>query len=62
MLHAQATQSSRTIMSLQTVLAGMFPPENTPLEWNMLLNWQPIPIYIEPDSTDTVRISKQSVS
>ncbi|KAL7734386.1 hypothetical protein ACLKA6_010719 [Drosophila palustris] len=53
MLHAQATQSSRTIMSLQMVLAGMFPPENTPLEWNMMLNWQPIPIFTEPEATDT---------
>ncbi|KAH8369755.1 hypothetical protein KR093_000862 [Drosophila rubida] len=51
-LHAQATQSTRTIMSLQTVLAGMFPPENTPMEWNKKLNWQPIPILTEPEATD----------
>ncbi|EDV97978.1 lysosomal acid phosphatase [Drosophila grimshawi] len=52
MIHAEATQSSRSIMSLQLVLAGLFPPENTPMEWSMLLNWQPIPIYTEPEATD----------
>lgn len=41
-------------MSLQMVLAGLFPPENTPMEWNMMMNWQPIPIYTEPEETDTV--------
>ncbi|XP_064546052.1 lysosomal acid phosphatase [Drosophila montana] len=53
MLHAEATESSRTLMSLQMVLAGLFPPENTPMEWDMMLNWQPIPIYTEPEDTDT---------
>lgn len=32
----------------------MFPPENTPMEWNMMLNWQPIPIYTVPEASDKV--------
>ncbi|XP_060658852.1 lysosomal acid phosphatase [Drosophila nasuta] len=51
-VHAQSTESSRTMASLQMVLAGMFPPENTPMEWNKKLNWQPIPIVTEPEKTD----------
>ncbi|KAH8332196.1 hypothetical protein KR074_005531 [Drosophila pseudoananassae] len=55
MIRAQSSESPRTMMSLQMVLAGLFPPENTPLEWNLMLNWQPIPIFMEPEETD-VRI------
>jgi len=40
------------------VLAGLFPPENTPMEWNLMLNWQPIPIMMEPEETDVVSIIK----
>lgn len=58
MLHAQATESSRTLMSMQMVLAGLFPPENTPMEWDAMLNWQPIPIYTEPEATDTVKLQQ----
>ncbi|XP_017072357.1 venom acid phosphatase Acph-1 [Drosophila eugracilis] len=54
-IRAQSSESPRTLMSLQMVLAGLFPPENTPMEWNMMLNWQPIPIVMEPEETD-VRI------
>jgi len=46
------------MMSLQMVLAGLFPPENTPMEWNLMLNWQPIPIMMEPEETDVVSIIK----
>lgn len=55
MIRAQSSESPRTMMSLQMVLAGLFPPENTPLEWNLMLNWQPIPIFMEPEETDLVR-------
>ncbi|XP_043649078.1 venom acid phosphatase Acph-1 [Drosophila teissieri] len=54
-IRAQSSESPRTLMSMQMVLAGLFPPENTPMEWNQLLNWQPIPIVMEPEATD-VRI------
>ncbi|XP_017135084.1 venom acid phosphatase Acph-1 [Drosophila miranda] len=52
MIRAQSSASPRTMMSLQMVLAGLFPPENTPMEWNLMLNWQPIPILAEPEETD----------
>ncbi|XP_017042311.1 venom acid phosphatase Acph-1 [Drosophila ficusphila] len=52
MIRAQSSESPRTLMSMQMVLAGLFPPENTPMEWNLMLNWQPIPIVMEPEATD----------
>ncbi|KAF3423609.1 hypothetical protein E2986_12476 [Frieseomelitta varia] len=33
----------RTKMSLQLVLAGLYPPNDTVERWNQNLNWQPIP-------------------
>lgn len=41
-------------MSMQVVLAGLFPPRGTAMEWNRRLNWQPIPIFSEPLDEDTV--------
>lgn len=41
-------------MSMQVVLAGLFPPRGTAMEWNRRLNWQPIPIFSEPLEEDTV--------
>lgn len=43
-------------MSMQVVLAGLFPPRGTAMEWNRRLNWQPIPIFSEPLDEDTVSI------
>lgn len=42
---------------MATVLAGLFPPKGTALEWNTRLNWQPIPIFSEPLDEDTVNIT-----
>lgn len=42
-------------MSMQVVLAGLFPPRGTAMEWNRRLNWQPIPIFSETLDDDTVR-------
>lgn len=52
--HAQATGVTRTKMSLQLALAGLFPPKNTPMEWNKKLNWQPVPYDSEPLDKDTL--------
>ncbi|XP_065360926.1 venom acid phosphatase Acph-1-like isoform X2 [Calliphora vicina] len=54
MVHAQATGVTRTHMSLQTVLASMFPPKNTAMEWNSKYNWQPIPVFSQPLNEDTL--------
>lgn len=42
-LDAVSTELNRTKMSLELVLAGLFPPKGTLLEWEKELNWQPIP-------------------
>lgn len=41
-------------MSLQLLLAGLFPPQGTPLEWNKNLNWLPIPYNYEELDQDTL--------
>jgi len=51
---AQTTGVTRTKMSMQLVLAGLYPPRNTPLEWNRRLNWQPIPVFSEPLEEDSL--------
>ncbi|XP_075160925.1 prostatic acid phosphatase [Haematobia irritans] len=53
-VHAQATASPRAMMTLATVLASMFPPNHTPMEWNSAFNWQPIPIFSEPLDQDSL--------
>jgi len=39
---ARSSDFDRTKMSLQLVLAALFPPKGIQ-QWNRLLNWQPIP-------------------
>jgi hypothetical protein len=41
-------------MSLQLVLAGLYPPSRTSLEWNKDLNWQPIPFSYEDLDKDSL--------
>lgn len=47
-------------MSLEVVLAGLFPPKNTAMEWNPRLNWQPVPIESEPLDQDTLLLVRTS--
>lgn len=47
-------------MSMQVVLAGLFPPRGTAMEWNRRLNWQPIPVFSEPLDEDTVSFNMKS--
>lgn len=42
----------RTKMSLQLVLASLFPPINVQQRWNPALNWQPIPTTYVPRVDD----------
>lgn len=60
LVHAQATGVPRTQMSLAVVLASLWPPKNTPNEWNKNLNWQPIPISSEPLDKDTLLLVRTS--
>ena len=50
-IHARSSDTSRTKMSLQLVLAGLYPPppEQT---WNSDLAWMPIPTYYLPADLD----------
>lgn len=41
----------RTINSASLVLAGLFPPQKHQV-WNQELLWQPIPVYVIPQSED----------
>lgn len=53
-IFAQSTGVSRTQMSIELVLASLYPPVETVQEWNKDLNWQPIPFFSEPLDQDTV--------
>ncbi|XP_017494266.1 PREDICTED: venom acid phosphatase Acph-1-like, partial [Rhagoletis zephyria] len=59
-VYAQATGVARTHMTLQTVLASFFPPNDTPLEWNPKFNWQPVPIFSQPLNEDTLLLVRTS--
>lgn len=59
-VHAQSTGSTRTKMSLQLVMAGLFPPKFTPLEWNHKLNWQPYDINYQSLDEDSLLLVRQS--
>lgn len=54
MCYAQSTGVTRTKMSLELVMAGLWRPKNTPNEWNKNLNWQPIDINYENLDDDTL--------
>lgn len=59
-VYAQSTGVTRTKMSLQLVLAGLFPPAGTPLEWNKNLNWLPIPYNYEELDKDSLLLVRTS--
>lgn len=59
-VHAQSTGSTRTKMSLQLVMAGLFPPKYTPLEWNHKLNWQPYDINYQSLDEDSLLLVRES--
>ncbi|XP_058461270.1 venom acid phosphatase Acph-1 [Malaya genurostris] len=59
-IHAQSTGVSRTQMSIELVLASLYPPQGTAQEWNHDLNWQPIPFTSEPLDQDTLLLVRTS--
>lgn len=54
-LYAQTTDVMRTKMSLELVLAGLFPP--TRPKWLAKMKWQPIPYINLPLKSDPVSFS-----
>lgn len=59
-VHSQSTGVTRTRMSLLLVLAGLFKPKGSAMEWNKRFNWQPIPIESEPLDQDTLLLVRTS--
>ncbi|XP_012060520.1 PREDICTED: venom acid phosphatase Acph-1-like [Atta cephalotes] len=55
---ARSSDFERTKMSLQLVLASLFPPRNLQ-RWSPLLNWQPIPILYTPRIDDNIILSDE---
>ncbi|XP_029165964.1 uncharacterized protein LOC114936816 [Nylanderia fulva] len=55
---AHSSDTERTKMSLQLVLAGLFPPADTQ-RWKADLNWQPIPITYVPRVVDNFFLSNE---
>lgn len=47
------TDIDRTLMSAETVMAGLFPPQGDAI-WNDELLWQPIPIYTTPKELEQI--------
>lgn len=54
--HAVSTDTDRTKISLQLVLAGLFPPSESQA-WNPELPWIPIPIHHVPQPIDILMLS-----
>ncbi|KAJ8664795.1 hypothetical protein QAD02_006457 [Eretmocerus hayati] len=50
---ARSTDYERTKMSLQLVLASLYPPQKEQI-WNPQLNWQPIPTVYVPRNQDSL--------
>lgn len=50
-VYGYSTNYDRTKMSLQLVLAGVFPPSEK-TSWNNDLHWLPIPTHYDPVPTD----------
>nr|AVZ66237.1 venom acid phosphatase [Sclerodermus guani] len=57
-LIARSTDYDRTKMSLQLVLAGLYPPQGD-LIWNKNLLWQPIPTHYLPSYADVLMIPEE---
>ncbi|KAK5649216.1 hypothetical protein RI129_000245 [Pyrocoelia pectoralis] len=56
LISALTTPTVRSQMTLALVLAGLFPPKGTALEWNKDLNWQPV-VYKELSPNDKLLLS-----
>ncbi|KAL0113394.1 hypothetical protein PUN28_012513 [Cardiocondyla obscurior] len=58
LIEARSSDFERTKMSLQLVLASMFPPKSVQ-RWNSILNWQPIPTSYTPRIDDNIILADE---
>lgn len=61
-VRAEASDVDRTIMTAQSILAGLFPPNrcDPESEWsNIIENWQPIPVHSIDNTIDNVSTNLQ---
>ena len=49
----RSTDLDRTLMSAETLLAGLYPPEGT-LVWHPNITWQHVPVHTVPTKYDVV--------
>ncbi|XP_072749915.1 venom acid phosphatase Acph-1-like [Anoplolepis gracilipes] len=54
-IYAHSSPIVRTKMTLQLVLAALYPPANIQI-WNPLLSWQPMDFFFEPSYQDNIMI------
>ena len=57
-VYVRSTDSDRTLMTVESILAGLYPPEGFQI-WHSNIPWQPIPVHTVPADLDNVRITKQ---
>lgn len=58
LVEARSSDFERTKMSLQLVLASLFPPKSVQ-RWNPTVNWQPIPASYTPRIDDNIILADE---
>ncbi|XP_046387697.1 prostatic acid phosphatase-like [Ischnura elegans] len=57
-VHVRSTDVDRTLMSAESNLAGLYPPQGNQI-WEEGITWQPIPIHTLPESLDQILAGKK---
>ncbi|XP_049781921.1 prostatic acid phosphatase-like [Schistocerca cancellata] len=58
-IYVRSTDVDRTLMSAETVLAALYPPEGRQ-RWRQNLGWQPIPVHTTPEREDELLAGKKT--